>query len=499
MGRFLSPLLAGVLLLLLSASPLSAAYQSTASRTYSDEGTTFVATNGNDQTGDGSLANPYQTISHALTQVGAGAVITLRGGTYNEAFRVRQANITIRSKSDEWAVIQAPTDDDSIAMPVWLYVGSSGATLQRLEIIGGYYYGVKLETRFNWGTPDTSGVSNVTIVDCKIHDTGRDAIKITPNCDNITIVNNEIYNSGVRDNSNAEGIDAVNGDNIVVRDNYIHHTGTTGVYLKGGSTNGIIERNYIHDCGSLGISIGFDTSPEWFDLTANPLRYENINSVARNNIIKNTTYGGIGIYAAKDAKVLNNTLVDTALAGQNPIHFGLTYQDWVVDDNPDDGIGYRPPSTNVEVKNNIIVQQRSEASRECVGIRYTDENSLEPMPSISGMPLMEHNIYFVENGSCTFRDRRPDSAFQGNLAGWQGHISAEAASSELDPLLDSMGLLQDGSPAIGQAELSSWVVDDYQGQVRGATADIGADQFAPGSPVVLPPTIIRMYGASRPE
>jgi len=64
---------------------------------------------------------------------------------------------------------------------------------------------------------DKRGVSNITIDSCKIHDSERDCIKITPNCDTILVCHCEIYNFGMRDNSNAEGIDNVNGDYMLIQ------------------------------------------------------------------------------------------------------------------------------------------------------------------------------------------------------------------------------------------------------------------------------------------
>ena len=65
---------------------------------------------------------------------------------------------------------------------------------------------------------------NITIEDSKIHDTGRDCIKVTPGSDGLTIRRTEIYNSGKGyptgtspDDMNAEGIDAVNADNMLVQ------------------------------------------------------------------------------------------------------------------------------------------------------------------------------------------------------------------------------------------------------------------------------------------
>jgi len=47
-------------------------------------GTVYVATTGNDATGDGTELNPWQTINHALTQVEFGGVVVVAPGTYEE-------------------------------------------------------------------------------------------------------------------------------------------------------------------------------------------------------------------------------------------------------------------------------------------------------------------------------------------------------------------------------------------------------------------------------
>jgi len=64
---------------------------------------------------------------------------------------------------------------------------------------------------------DNTGIaaSNIIIEDCIIHDSKRDCIKLKPECDDVTIRYNEIYNSGRVDpltldgTVNAEGIDKV--------------------------------------------------------------------------------------------------------------------------------------------------------------------------------------------------------------------------------------------------------------------------------------------------
>ncbi|MFH1390113.1 MAG: right-handed parallel beta-helix repeat-containing protein [Candidatus Margulisiibacteriota bacterium] len=449
--------------------PANETYPSDSS--YDDAVGIYVSTSGNDSTGNGSIGNPYRTIQHVLTNVAApGDIIVLRGGTYNENIDIRVANITIRSKNDEWAIIQSPTSDSSINQTVRFNLdtgwSSAGGKLHRLEIIGGYYYAVKFETMWDWGGADRSGVSSVTIEACKIHDTGRDCVKVTPNCDDIRIINCEIYNSGLRDNSNAEGIDNVNGDRMQVADCKIHDIATNGLYFKGGATDCIAERNTVHDCGGAGILLGFDTSPEYFDLTANPGYFENINGIARNNIVYNTQNSGIGMYAAKNPQILNNTIVNTSSTYHSPIYFGLTYQDW-------DAAAGRPASEGAVIKNNIAVSNSPDSYG--VYIRYSSD--LGGMNAYSGFPAMGHNRYYkLGGGALVFVDQRPTSTYNGALAGWKTHISGDTDSTEGDPSLDGTYHLNSGSPCLGAGETIPSVAYDIDKQTRSAPYDIGADQ-----------------------
>ena len=443
---------------------------------YNDTGI-YVSTSGNDQTGTGTIDNPYRTITHALSVANAGDVITLRGGVYNESIRIQIPNITIRSKSDEWAVISSPINDENIGQCVRVDVDASGLKLQRLEITGGYYYGIKLETKWDWGGKDRSGVSNVTIDGCKIHDTGNDCVKITPNCDSVTIRRCEIYNSGMRYNGNAEGIDNVNGDRMLVQDCYIHNIATNGLYFKGGATLCVVERTRIENCGGGGIMVGFDTSPEFFDTTANPRYYESIYGIVRNCIISNTEYAGIGLYAAKNAKIYNNTLINTARTDHSPIYFGLTFQDW-------DTSAGRPPSVNPVIMNNLIVQDDTMPNN-FVFIRYAYVEQLGgDLYSLAGMPIMDNNCYYKKNGNANFEDRRPTSLFNGNLSGWRSHISNEINSIEADPLITGNFHLSSTSPCIDEAQSTPYVTYDYDKQLRRGNFDIGADEFNQSTGVV---------------
>ncbi len=442
----------------------------------------FVATNGDDG-GDGSRARPFRTIQRALEDIAPGTTVVLRGSTdrskpaaFKGPVRVRPPNITIRSHDGEWAAIRCPVnDEDNAAICVEFDVESSGGRLQRVDVSGGFYYGVSFETKWDWGDPsDRSGASNILVEDCHVHHTGRDAIKIKPGCDDITIRRCEIDHSGAgyapgtpQEDKNAEGIDNVNGDRMVVQDSYVHDTATTGVYFKGGATGCVVERTRIERAGEGGILAGFDTSVEFFDLKENPGYFEAIGGVVRNNVVVDTGFEGVGLYGTRDTLVANNTLVRTARREHAPIYFGVTLQDY-------DRDAKRPANTRPTLVNNIVAQPAGSPSA-CVAIRYSGE--LGGLAGLTGPARMDHNVYFRQGGACRFVDARPRTALEsGTLALWRTHVRGETSSLELDPHLDDTQHLGAGSPCRGKALTLGAVGFDIDREVRASPLDIGADE-----------------------
>ncbi|MBU2567032.1 right-handed parallel beta-helix repeat-containing protein, partial [Patescibacteria group bacterium] len=386
----------------------------------------YVALSGNDSN-DGSMAHPYGTVRAAVADAVAGDTIVLRQGTYNEPqeIRIRVPNITITSYPGEWAVIDRSSDQEDAG--VYFYVGSDGGSLKCVEVKGGFY-AVSTETQWDWGEADRSGASNILIENTKLHDSFRDVVKIKPQSDDVIIRHNEIYNSSqgqMNGDCNAEGIDNVNGDRNIVSYNYIHNTCSNGIYLKGGATDGIVEHNFIENTGGAGIILGFDTSPEYFDLATNPNYYENISGIARYNLIKNTGWAGIALYASKDAQVYNNTIVNSASIYHSPIYFGVTFQDW----EPEAG---RPANINPNIHDNIVFQGTITRAP-LVGIRYADE--LGGLSGLSGNPTMKNNCYYQSGTSANFEDGRSD--WSGGFTAWQNHISGDSGSLIADPMFDA--------------------------------------------------------------
>ena len=391
----------------------------------------YVSPNGDDSN-DGSIDHPKQSVLAALEDIEANTTVVLREGTYVESseLRIRVPNITIRSMPGEWAVIDRSSDTSDSG--IWFYVGSDGGKLQCTEVKGGFY-AVSTETMWDWGGDDRSGASNILIENNKLHSSARDVVKIKPNSDHITLRHNEIYNSGVTEtpgDCNAEGIDNVNGDNMLVQNNYIHDICSTGVYFKGGATDGIVENNRIENTGNAGVIIGFDTSPEYFDLDVNPDYYENIGGIVRNNLIKNAGWAGIALYASKDAQIYHNTIINTAATYHSPIYFGITFQDW----DPDAG---RPANANPSIHDNVI-SQASHLEAPMISIRVTDE--LGGLSGLQGNMTLSGNCYFQEGTSVYFEDSRTQidqggwtADWTGNLTEWKVHIGSDDDAIENDP------------------------------------------------------------------
>jgi len=403
----------------------------------------YVSPDGNDATATGSIEKPYKSINAALEAASPGDTVILRGGTYREGInvRVRQPNITIKSRQNEWAVIDLTTHDPGRNEDSGVYfdVDSSGGRLKSVEVMGGFY-AVCMETKWNWGGDDDwVAASNIIIEDCILHDSKYDVVKVKPNCDNITIRYNEIFNSGrafavagkqFNGEDNAEGIDNVNGDNMTVQNNYIHDICSTGIYAKGGAIDSLIENNLIQRAYAAGIMVGFDTSPEYFDTVINPQYYENIRGIVRNNLIIDTGWEGIGFYGSMDAQVYNNTLVNVNNGGlyHSAIYFGLTYQDW-------ESYAGRPANLNPSIHHNIICQPAS-FDRQIIEIRYSED--LGGMSALSGNPVMNNNCYYIAGKSAVFTDYRPKSSLENaGLSAWQKHISGDSGTIEADPVLNA--------------------------------------------------------------
>lgn len=444
----------------------------------------FFVANAGDDWAVGSIDQPFQTVRRALDAAQPGDTITLRNGVYEGGFNIDIDDLTLRSMPGEWAVIESPltpfTDGRGNSVIRYSF-DVQGGRIENLEITGGYYYGVMFwdwwDSNFDADSTHV-GASGITLDGVKVHDTGVDGIKITPGANDITIINSEIYNTGRRTTSSADGIDNNNGDRMLARNNYIHDIASIGILTSGGTEGSLIEQNFVQDTAGAGIVVGFYTELEWIEPDANPGYFASIDTVARNNIVVDAGHAGIGVYGALNAQIYNNTLVNPADDAQAPIQFG-GYDMWISNTAPH--YYHHVASQNVSLLNNIVVTEPDNLTR-MVDIREG---------SVTGPLTIDYNLYYgTSTRGVLFIDRNltGDGTPEQTFSQWQQNYGYDLHSFVADPRLDAHWHLTANSPAIARAIGLAGLTNDFDGNPRvDEFPDQGADEFAAGVNLTLPP------------
>lgn len=406
--------------------------------------TIYVSTAGNDGAA-GSIGNPLATPARALDVAAPGDTIYLRGGTYNvtQQLTVLKSNLTIASYQNERATLAGGLDD--LNNLVWIIlIGAPNVQLLNLEIVGGSYYGIKIVNDYG------AMPSGARVKGCRVRNTGRDCIKAF-NADDLVIEDSEIGPSGLRDPSNAEGIDLMASIGATVRNCYIHNTATNGLYYKAGTQRGIVENCRIENVGLSGILLGQDSGAQFMRDGA---VYEAIDCVARNNVIVNTKAAGLGTYSGYNVRFENNTVVNAAQNSQAGFYV-VTNQAGA-------------QSQQVTFKNNIVILAPGSSRPLFHSVNLADQlNS-------------DHNIWYSPSGNYRFWS---ESYTRGYYYWWsfsefQQGMNADWNSKSVNPQLDSSNEYKalSGSPAIDAGETIAEVSTDFTGQARpqGLANDIGA-------------------------
>jgi PKD repeat protein len=401
--------------------------------------TIYVSPTGSDSN-HGTFSQPVASPQRALALAQYGDWIYLRAGRYNVTRMVwiDKDNLTISSYPGESAAIVGSINDSSNLSRV-INIAANNVSLIGIEIQGGYEYCLKLE--INSGT---------LIRNCRIYGSGRDCVKMF-NADNATIEGTEIGPSGLRDPSNAEGVDSVGSRGTIIRGCFFHDIATNGLYLKGGAADCIVERNRIERTGSAGILLGQDTDLEFM---RDGTQYEAINCVARNNIVVKAEGAGLGTCSGNNIRFENNTLMDVA----RTYHAGF----YVATNSRD------VRSRQVLFKNNIVV--------------VTGTRPMAYIIKLSDALTSDSNIWYKPSGSYEFRQESATNYDSWpSLSAWQSGMNVDKKSLVIDPLLDSASFkLLPSSPAIDRGEAIAEVTNDYLGIARpqGLGYDIGAYEYA---------------------
>jgi parallel beta-helix repeat protein len=394
--------------------------------------TYYVATDGIDAPGCGTIASPCRTIQHAASLVEAGDTVLVNPGTYTGGITIETSGtasepITFRANGAGVVINGSGGERDAFFITWADYIVVDGLTIQNATRAA-----VRIDNSHH-----------VTVRNCTFANNTTWGL-FTDFSDYTTVENCESYGA-----AEEHGIYISNSsDYPTIRGNRLHHNNGCGLHMNGDISMGgdgiisyaLIENNIIYENGTGGGSgINMDGVT---------------NSLIRNNLLYNNHASGISIYqidggsGSHDNRVLNNTIL-MASNGRWGINIPGT----------DD--------TNNKLFNNIIYNYHSWRGSITIG-----------SPTLSGFES-DYNVV-MDRFSTDDGDTRLTLA-QWQALGYDLHsiiampiqlfVNASAADYHLTP----------GSPAIDKGISLDDVPTDLEGKPRpsGIAYDIGAYEFQP--------------------
>lgn len=268
----------------------------------------YVATNGNDSTGDGSIGNPWLTPKYGATQLASGDTLYLRGGTYDNvlvenisatiAILPAATNTTIASYPDEEAII---TGNGGVAPTGWVIGANSlasGMTIRDLTIKGAVVI---------------FSATDVTIENCDISVGGdlwtgnlQGEIIYVQGGINTVIQNNVLHDSTNQPGGSGDVVLVYKSDGLIVQNNEIYGSARAGINVKDTSNNATIRYNFIHDNVIDGIWTANQANPFVVGSTTYTMT-DNLN-IYQNIITNNSNGNGINLSIhVKNVHIFNNT------------------------------------------------------------------------------------------------------------------------------------------------------------------------------------------------
>ena len=198
--------------------------------------TFYVATNGDDGSGNGSVGAPWATITHALDTVPDSATILVRPGTYFGRVNLRgtfASGVTVRSEIPYEARLRYD------ATVVICFYGQ-GITLEGFDIAhdGPGAGGLVIQVQDLIGNPGGADfVSRITFRNNVLHDSfNNDILKINNGAGNVTVEGNIFYNQTGSD----EHIDVNSVRDVVIQDNVFFNDFAGSGRVNGNDTSGYI-------------------------------------------------------------------------------------------------------------------------------------------------------------------------------------------------------------------------------------------------------------------
>ncbi len=455
----------------------------------------YVATDGSDETGDGSVAAPWATITHALDTVSDGSLILVRPGLYTGRVRIRgqfAQGVTVRSEVPYRAQLRA----DETVLTIF---EAQGITIEGFDIAHLSPAAEPIVVQIQDALGDEPGgaefTSRITLRNNILHDSyNNDILKINNGVQQITISGNLFYNQGDSD----EHIDVNSVRDVVIEDNiFFNAFEASGRTVTGESSSFIVVKDSNgNDDGLIGVS-GLTIRRNVF------LHYQG--SVGHNMVLLGED--GAPYFEAGEVLIENNLFLGDgaqirAPFGTKGVHNVVFRHNTITGDMPSGAFAWR---TNVEGENqlNDNIQLYNNIYSDPTGTM--DNFATAPVGETAGFTL-RGNLYW--NGGQPLPGGTEDMV----------QISADPAAVNGDPLLNApvnvplpvwdaaaglfgggavdiraafrqlvlaYGLPQAGSAALDQADPAQASGEDILGQPRAGAPDLGAYEVQGNETVVV--------------
>jgi hypothetical protein len=396
------------------------------------------------------IVGPGDDVEAALNALQPGDELGLRGGTYTltDAWHLTmvgtaQAPIRVRAYEADRPHLHRPATDQNIID----FDRAAYVEIDDLEFSGGSAGLRFIDANF------------VTIRDCEIHDTADVALSANSGTDyqGLQILHNHIHNTG----GTGEGMYIGCNDNgcrvhdSVFAWNWIHDTKGPnvsqgdGIEIKEGSYANVVSDNVIHDTGYPCI-----------------ITYSTVGNGGPNIIERNLLWncGDHGIQSAADAIIRNNIILGAAANGiANQPHQSGT------------------PS-NLQILHNTILAPQNDA------IAST---------GITGSVVIANNAVYARQGNAvrvagdltavTVAGNVGVGTLSGATGGLApGDLAQDFAAASFSGVLPNDVFPKMGSHLVGAGDPRFRVPDDFNGNMRASTPDVGAYEASgnPGGPLV---------------